>query len=283
MKRVYGSRALGAISWVLLAAGLTLVAGSAVIAGVGAYQTATFRQPGVRTPWQPEPLELTAAPGAARAAGAAMPLRTDAIPPAVPEAVASTAVDDAPETVLDAPPEAPAEAILQAAPAMAEAVPARHGGIPSRLRIPSIGVDSAVVELGITVKGEWELPNEEVGWYRHTTLPGAAGNAVFAGHLNDVWGLPRVFARLKDVKLGDVIEVDSAELFGQGMIRQRYVVAETKQVPSTAVEVMDPTEDTRITLITCSGIWNVGRSEYSHRHIVIAKLVEPATTPGRLP
>lgn len=163
--------------------------------------------------------------------------------------------------------------------AAAAAAEAPLSGAPRRLRIPSIGVDSPVVELGFTDKGEWELPNEEVGWYRHTAPPGAAGNAVLVGHLNSPWGLPRMFARLKDVRVGDVVEVES-DVAGGGAAGPtqllRYLVTETRLVPNTAVEIMDPTEDGRLTLFTCSGSWNVGTRDYSHRQVVIARPLEAA-------
>jgi hypothetical protein len=173
----------GAISWLLMAAGLALFGGSVGMLALGRFQEATYRQPGVRAPWQPAP--LVAAP---------------------PEVPAGAPVPQHGESAALNATESPAAMGAEAAAAAVEAPLPRS---PRRLRIPSIGVDSPVVELGFTDKGEWELPNEEVGWYRHTAPPSAAGNAVLVGHLNSPWGLPRVFARLKDVRVGDVVEVES--------------------------------------------------------------------------
>jgi len=177
---------------------------------------------------------------------------------------------------------AAAEAGIEAATAAGDAAlsggppaPARadaHAS-PRRLRIPTMGVDSAVVDLGITERGEWELPTVEVGWYRHTTAPGAVGNAVLVGHLNDSWGLPRVFARLKDVRLGDTIEVESAPATGAPARLVRYVVSEKRLVPSTAVDMMDPSAGARLTLFTCAGTWDFLRGEYSQRQLVVARRV----------
>jgi hypothetical protein len=46
---------------------------------------------------------------------------------------------------------------------------------------------------------------------------------------------------------------------------------------------MDPTEDERLTLFTCSGNWNVGTRDYSHRQVVVARplaAVAAPPTPG---
>ncbi|MBI3972966.1 MAG: sortase [Chloroflexi bacterium] len=274
-------RVLGALSWVLLAAGVVGLGGSVGVMALGAYQTATYRQPGVRAPWQP------AAPPAARLREAPpAPPMADTAPP-----MADTAppmADTAPPMADTAPPMADTASAAAAAAVPEPAVapepapaPALPLGPPRRLRIPKIGVDAPAIELGIADTGEWELPNEEVGWYRHTALPGAPGNTVLVGHLNDPWGLPRVFARLKDVRAGDLIEVDAAVPGPDGTPVShltRYLVVETRVVPNTAVAIMAPTGDTRLTLFTCAGTWNFGTRDYSHRQVVVAHPVVEAAS-----
>ncbi|CAA9289697.1 MAG: hypothetical protein AVDCRST_MAG77-4596 [uncultured Chloroflexi bacterium] len=168
-----------------------------------------------------------------------------------------------------------AEADAGASPAPAQLVLLAPRGV----RIPRIGVSARVVHLGVAQSGEWEVPDEDVGWYRHTAPPGTPGNAVLAGHLNSPWGLPRVFARLRELRAGDLVEIDLVDVTdprddgarSTAPSVGRYRVAETRLVPSTAVDVLAPTDDDRLTLITCAGTWNIGRREYSHRHVVIAR------------
>ncbi len=91
----------------------------------------------------------------------------------------------------------------------APAVP--RPGQPSRLVIPSIGLDAPVVEVGITVengKPVWETAAFAVGFYRGSALPGTRGNTVMAGHISSpVSKKGDIFRRLPEVRIGDRIDV----------------------------------------------------------------------------
>ncbi len=239
------------------AARMSLTGGGLQVAGW--VQTTTYRQAGVRTPWSTPPL--------------------DARPSLAPSATALASAEV--ERIHESEPSDRVRGESGGAPMATSVVPTPPLGSPRRLRIPSIGVDSPVVDLGVGGRGEWELPDREVGWYRQTALPGGAGNAVLVGHLDDSWGLPRVFAHLKNVRLGDTIEVESAPAaLATGSPAPprplRYVVSETRLVPFTAVEVMDPTADSRLTLFTCGGAWDFLHGQYSHRQIVVARPLNAA-------
>ena len=106
-----------------------------------------------------------------------------------------------------------------------------------RIQIPAINVDAPVVQ------GDgWEQLKKGVAQHIGTPNPGENGNIVLSGH-NDVYG--EVFRYLDQLKPGDV-----AILF----TRQRqytYVITGTQMVAPTAVEVMAPTPDARVTFISC--------------------------------
>jgi sortase A len=68
------------------------------------------------------------------------------------------------------------------------------------------------------------------------------GNTVLYGH-DDIQG--NIFGRLYDLNAGDVIEVSIA---GQTQV---YRVAGHQIVPPTAIGVLAPTADARLTIITC--------------------------------
>ncbi|MBI3968533.1 MAG: sortase [Chloroflexi bacterium] len=139
---------------------------------------------------------------------------------------------------------------------------------PLRIRLGSVGIDSAVVEAGI-VGGQYEVPNFVVGHYKGTALPAETGNSVLSGHLQSLQG-GNVFAELLNAKMGDEIELFTVAY------RAVYVVDEIVVVPSTALKYMDQTDDARVTLITCTGDWDWRTRDYSKRYIVIGKLKEPA-------
>jgi sortase A len=105
------------------------------------------------------------------------------------------------------------------------------------IKIPKIGLDRVVVE-GVSVTDLKKGP----GHYPGTALPGQLGNTVISGH-RTTYGAP--FNRLDELQVGDEILVyDQSGPF-------KYVVSENKIVSPTAVEVLDPSSDARLTLTTC--------------------------------
>ncbi len=131
-----------------------------------------------------------------------------------------------------------------------------------RILIPSIGVDSKVVEAQIK-DGEWQVPKFVVGHLAGTAHPGQTGNGVYSGHVESI-SSGNVFANLAKVRVGDSIYLFTAtEML-------RYRVIETKVVRNTDVEVLKPTPEPRITLITCTGTWDLATRDYTHRLIVVA-------------
>jgi sortase A len=116
--------------------------------------------------------------------------------------------------------------------------------LPSRLRIPAMFLDSPVHEVTVNM-GEWEVSPMDVGHHEGTANPGETGNVVLAGHRDINSALFRELDRLQP---GD-------EVFVSNSLREyRYVVTESFVVGPTHAEVMDPTDDKRVTLITCTPI-----------------------------
>ena len=134
-----------------------------------------------------------------------------------------------------------------------------------RIVVPSIEVDSGVVEIASGYEdGElvWERPVNAVGHVRGTANPGEAGNVVMSGHMSSpIRGEGNVFNRLPEIALGDEVYLYSQKG------RYTYRVTETYTVLPSEVEVMGPTTEPTLTLITC-----IPNYIYSHRFIVIAKL-----------
>ena len=133
--------------------------------------------------------------------------------------------------------------------------------LPIRLLIPKIKVDTPVREVELNIEEDqatWEVADYMVGHHMGTANPGDIGNIVIAGH-RDIRG--KVFYKLDQLRTGDEIFVHTSEA------EYRYVVRLIKTIKPTAVEVMDPTEDARLTLITCTPI-----GVASHRLIVVADL-----------
>ena len=91
-----------------------------------------------------------------------------------------------------------------------------------------------------------------------TAMPDESGNMGIAGHRDGY------FRVLKDIEFGDELILSSSA----GM--KRYRVEQLMIVEPSAVEVLDPTEDTSITLVTCYPFYFVGHAP--QRFIVRAVL-----------
>ena len=120
-------------------------------------------------------------------------------------------------------------------------------------------------------------------WYRGSGIPGDIGTATFAGHVDDVLGRPAVFARLRDLRLGDLIVVHDTRS-GRDV---RFIVAKTAtysvqqaEDPSVLAQIYgsgpvsgkgpQPAPDglAHLTLITCGGAFVDG--SYDRRLVVYA-------------
>ncbi len=107
----------------------------------------------------------------------------------------------------------------------------------NRIQIPAIKVDAPVVQ------GDgWEQLKKGVGQHPGSANPGEKGNAVFTAH-NDVFG--EIFRDLDQLKPGDLVILYTSQR------SYSYVVTGTQIVEPTQVEVMDPTSQATLTLISC--------------------------------
>jgi len=106
-----------------------------------------------------------------------------------------------------------------------------------RIQIPAIGVDHPVVQ------GDgYEQLKKGVGQYIGSPNPGQDGNIVLSAH-NDVFG--EIFRDLDQLEQGDqVILFTSQQTY-------TYIVQKSQIVEPTQVEVMAPTREPVVTLISC--------------------------------
>jgi hypothetical protein len=139
---------------------------------------------------------------------------------------------------------------------------------PSRVRIPSIGVDAPLDPLRLDAAGALEVPQDYArpGWYADGTLPGDPGPAVIAGHVDDKRG-PAIFYRLHELRPGDEVDV----LRGARWVPFRVVGTERyakNRFPNA--RVYGPTPDAELRLITCGGAFDRRRGSYVDNVVVYA-------------
>ncbi len=156
------------------------------------------------------------------------------------------------------------------------------GGNPTRLIIPAINLDAPVEVSGWhTVNGasQWDVPDHfAAGWLKTTAPLGQRGNTVLTGHHN-IAG--EVFRYLVNLRRGDEIEVDANRQPHFYKVTTRKIVPEAGQPEAVRMENaqwMLPTDDERLTLITC---WPYTNN--THRLIIVAKPFDPERDNGRGP
>ena len=87
--------------------------------------------------------------------------------------------------------------------------------LPTTLRIPAIGLDTALVRLGLRPDGTAEVPPLTAGalpgWYEPSVTPGEPGAAVILGHVGSARHGRSVFHRLGALRRGDRVTVGRAD------------------------------------------------------------------------
>ena len=127
--------------------------------------------------------------------------------------------------------------------------------IPSdnRLVIPKIALDQHIYQgsaVWLLNKGVWARPN--------TSTPPEGGNTVLTGH-RFTYGGPATFYSLDKLAAGDRVVI-----YWQGK-EYDYKVAKTKIVSPSATEIEESTDNTQLTIFTCTPLWTA-----KNRLVVIA-------------
>lgn len=143
--------------------------------------------------------------------------------------------------------------------------------VPAQLRIPAIGVDSRLMELGLQGDGSLEVPPDAVpaGWFTGSPTPGDLGPAIIAGHVR--WnGTPGVFEHLADLDVDDVVEVARQD-GSTAVFRVTRIEHFAKSAfPTEAVYGNIPRAGLR--LITCGGL-DPDTNSYEENVVVFAVLM----------
>lgn len=155
------------------------------------------------------------------------------------------------------------------------AVPRPQAGrpvaVPESLEIPSIGVHTRLVRLGLTKSGALQVPPSPAvaGWYTGSPRPGAVGAAVIAGHVDSYLG-PGVFFRLRALRRGDLVYVRRAD--GSLAVFDVTSVRTFLKSRFPTSEVYAPVPNVQLRLITCGGTFDPATGHYLSNVIVFATL-----------
>jgi LPXTG-site transpeptidase (sortase) family protein len=159
--------------------------------------------------------------------------------------------------------------------AIPDAARAAHKSTITRVSIPSIGVDSKVVEVGWDVTDQngqqvavWQVAEYAVGQHRGSANPGEGDNIVLAGH---VGGYGKVFKNLFYINPGDQITLYSNGQQYLYVVQERLVLTEegvSAEQQASNAQYIAPSHQEYVTLVTC---WPAtGADRFTQRVVVRA-------------
>lgn len=135
------------------------------------------------------------------------------------------------------------------------------------LAIPSLNIDAPVIADvdGADQDAYFKALENGVAHLKGSSKPGDGSNIFIFGHSSFYWYKPgnykTIFAKLEDVKTGDEIV-----LWNHGK-KYVYIVSETKIVDPEEVDVLKPTSEEQVSLMTC-----VPPGTTWHRLIIVGEL-----------
>ena len=145
---------------------------------------------------------------------------------------------------------------------------------PTRIVIPAIQLDAPVETVGwhvINGVSQWDVPDKfAAGWLMTSAPLGQPGNTAITGHHN-IAG--EVFRYLVKLKPGDSITLYAHDQPFYYEVESRRILLDAGQPESVRranARWIQPTEDERVTLVTC---WPYTNN--THRLIIVAKPVLP--------
>ncbi|MFC1411213.1 class F sortase [Streptacidiphilus sp. N1-12] len=172
-----------------------------------------------------------------------------------------------------------ATAAAPAAPTPRATVPpaasALARSVPVRLKIPGIGVDTPVMQLGLAADGTVAVPPIEAhapaGWYRGSPTPGQVGPAVILGHVTVGQFGDGVFLHLDRMRAGDRIVVVLEDGVSATFAVDSVQTVAKSQFPTSSV--YGNVDHPALRLITCGGVRAADGSGYTDNVVVYASLL----------
>jgi hypothetical protein len=149
---------------------------------------------------------------------------------------------------------------------------------PVRLRIPSIGVDTPVMRLGLAADGTVQVPpieaNAPAGWYDGSPTPGRTGPSVILAHVTVGRFGDGVFLHLARLTPGDRVTVELADGASAVFAVDRVQTVAKARFPTAAV--YGNVDRPELRLITCGGPRSAAGGGYLDNVVVYASLVSAA-------
>ncbi len=139
----------------------------------------------------------------------------------------------------------------------------------TRLFVPSLNINAPIVHVFLS-QGTWDISllGNNVGHLQGTGwIDGSAGkNIVLSGHVELSDGRKGIFAGIDNIEVGALVAIQTdTETW-------LYTVREISKTTADDLRPLYPSENERITLITC-GAYDFFSNEYKERIIVVAERI----------
>ncbi len=144
---------------------------------------------------------------------------------------------------------------------------------PAVLKIPAIGVNANIEQVGRKADGSMGTPSNftDVAWYALGGEPGGHGNVVIDGHVDNALTKSGVFENLQQLQKGDYVTLEDTS--GHAVV---YQVSDVSAYPASSTppdSLFISTGPSELILITCQGDWVASAHSFNERLVVTA---EPA-------
>ncbi len=113
---------------------------------------------------------------------------------------------------------------------------------PISVAIPDASIQTPIFPSKLKGEG-WEITNKGVSYLVSSPIPGTRGNSILYGH-----NWPTILGNLENVKTGQKVII----LTNTGS-KKEFIIKSIAIVTPDQVHVLDPSNDVRITLYTCTG------------------------------
>jgi sortase (surface protein transpeptidase) len=161
-------------------------------------------------------------------------------------------------------------------------------GLPVRLQIPKIAVDSAIEDAVITPDGRMDVPagSVNVAWFALGPHPGQVGSAVIGGHFGINNGVKFVLYDLDKLVVGDKVYILDDEGNTLAFVVRRIQSFDRNADATTVFTSTDGLA--HLNLITCEGVWNQVNGNYPQRLVIFTDAIPsegaaPSTNPVSTP
>ena len=131
-----------------------------------------------------------------------------------------------------------------------------HNKIPIGIRIPSLSINLPIIP-SVIRNGIWETTMNGASYLLTSPVPGQKGNSIIYGH-----NYSNLLGKLPAIKPGQEIDI-----YYNDMSMKRFRVEYTSVVDPSQTDVLKQTNDKRITIYTCTGLFD------SKRFVTVAELI----------